>query len=270
MNRFEGKVAIVTGGAAGIGRAICEELGRRQAKMVVVADLNEEGAREVASGIMASGGKARGAYLDVTQAIKVQELVNETVSQHGQLDYMFNNAGVGVAGEFRHLKVEHLEHVLDVNLWGVIYGTAAAYQVMINQKSGHIINISSLAGLVPLPLGTSYATSKYAVMGFSTSLRIEAAKLGIKVSVVCPAFINTGIYDTTPLVGIKREGIVSELASMRIMSPERCACIILRDVERNIAIIVVPKRARLLWWLHRANPAIIGFFLAKRLGKSQA
>ena len=270
MNRFEDKVAIVTGGATGIGRAICEELGRRQVKMVIAADINGEGAQEVASAIMASGGKARGVYLDVTQAIKMQELVSDTVSQHGQLDYMFNNAGIGVGGEFRHLNLEHWRHVMDVNLWGVIYGTSAAYQVMINQKSGHIINISSLAGLVPLPMGTPYATSKHAVMGFSTSLRIEAARLGIKVSVVCPAFIKTGIYDTTPFVGLKREGAVSELASMRIMSPERCACIILRDVERNKAIIAVPKRARLLWWLHRANPAIIGFFLGKRLAKSQA
>ena len=270
MNRFEGKVAIVTGGATGIGRAICEELSRRQAKMVIVADINGEGAQEVASTITASGGKARGAYLDVTQATKVRELVSDTVSQHDQLDYMFNNAGVGVGGEFRNLNPEHWQHVLDVNLWGVIYGTSAAYQVMINQNSGHIINISSLAGLVPLPLGTPYATSKHAVVGFSSSLRVEAAKLGIKVSVVCPAFIKTGIYDTTPFIGLKREGAASVLASMRIMSPERCARIILRDVERNRAIIVVPKRARLLWWLHRANPAIIGFFLAKRLGKAQA
>ncbi len=270
MNHFEGKVAIVTGGATGIGRAICEELSRRQAKMVIVADINGEGAQEVASTIIASGGKAGGVYLDVTQDIKVQELVNDIVTQHGQLDYMFNNAGVGVGGEFRHLNPEHWRHVMDVNLWGVIYGTAAAYQAMVGQRSGHIINISSLAGLVPLPLGTPYATSKHAVMGFSTSLRIEAAKLGVKGSVVCPAFIKTGIYDTTPFVGLKREGAVSELASMRIMSPERCARIILRDVERNTAVIVVPKRARLLWWLHRANPAIIGFFLGKRLGKAQA
>ncbi|OGN91974.1 MAG: hypothetical protein A2Z75_05215 [Chloroflexi bacterium RBG_13_50_10] len=211
MNHFKGKVAIVTGGATGIGRAICEELGRSQAKMVIVADINGEGSQEVASAITASGGKARGVHLDVTQAVNVQELVNDTVSQHGQLDYMFNNAGVGVAGEFRHLNPEHWRHVLDVNLWGVIYGTSSAYQVMINQNSGHIINISSLAGLVPLPLGTPYATSKHAVMGFSTSLRIEAARLGVRVSVVCPAFINTGIYDTTPLVGLKREG-----ASIRI------------------------------------------------------
>ncbi|MBM3156825.1 MAG: SDR family NAD(P)-dependent oxidoreductase [Chloroflexi bacterium] len=266
MNHFRDKVAIVTGGATGIGRALCEELGRRQAKMVIAVDINGEGAQEVASGITTAGGKARGVYLDVTQAVKVQELVNDTVTQHGQLDYMFNNAGVGVGGEFRHLNPEHWQHVMDVNLRGVIYGTEAAYRVMVSQHSGHIINISSLAGLLPLPLGTPYATSKHAVMGFSTSLRIEAAKLGVKVSVVCPAFIKTGIYDRTPFIGLQREGAVSQLASMRIMSPERCARIILRDVERNLAIIIVPKRARLLWWLHRANPAIISYFLGRRLG----
>ncbi len=267
MNHFEGKVAIVTGGAAGIGRAICEELSRRQAKMVIVADINSVDAEQVASAIIAAGGRARGVHLDVTQASKMQELVDETVSQHGRLDYMFNNAGVGVGGELRHLGLEHWQHVLDVNLWGVIYGTSAAYRAMINQSSGHIINISSLAGLVPLPLGTPYATSKHAVVGFSTSVRVEAARLGIKVSVVCPGFIKTRIYDTTPFIGVTREGAVSALASMRIMSAEKCARIILRDVERNIGIIVVPTRARLLWWLHRVNPTVIGFLLQKRIGK---
>ena len=217
--------------------------------------------------IIAAGGRARGVHLDVTQASKMQALVDETVSQHGRLDYMFNNAGVGVGGELRHLGLEHWQHVLDVNLWGVIYGTSAAYRAMINQSSGHIINVSSLAGLVPLPLGTPYATSKHAVVGFSTSVRAEAARLGIQVSVVCPGFIKTRIYDTTPFIGVTREGAVSALASMRIMSAEKCARIILRDVERNIGIIVVPTRARLLWWLHRINPTIIASVLQKRISK---
>ncbi len=267
MNQFEDKVAIVTGGALGIGRSLCQELARKNARMVIVADIDGEGAQQVASDIIASGGRALGAHLDVARGSEVQALVNKTVAEQGRLDYMFNNAGIGVGGEFRHLTLEHWQHVLDVNIWGVIYGSQAAYQVMVSQGYGHIINISSLAGLLPLPLGTPYATSKHAVVGFSTALRIEAARLGIRVSVVCPAFIGTGIYDRTPLVGLKREGVVSELASMRIMSPEQCARIILRDTERNIAIIVVPTRARLFWWLQRANPAIVSFVLAKRLNK---
>ncbi|MCK5556949.1 MAG: SDR family NAD(P)-dependent oxidoreductase, partial [Candidatus Hydrogenedentes bacterium] len=92
MDRFKDKVAIVTGGASGIGRALCEELGRRGA-VVVVADINAEGAEQVASGIAASGGRARAAHLDVSRGEDVRKLVAETVSEHGRLDYMFNNAG---------------------------------------------------------------------------------------------------------------------------------------------------------------------------------
>jgi short-subunit dehydrogenase len=119
---------------------------------------------------------------------------------------MFNNAGVGLVGEVRDLDLEHWQQLLSVNLWGAIYGTISAYQVMVQQGTGHIINVSSIAGLVPTPLGTPYATSKHALVGLSTSLRAEAAGLGVRVSVVCPAFVRTGIYDRNRYVGLRREG----------------------------------------------------------------
>ena len=213
MDHFENKVAIVTGGASGIGRALCEELGHRGAAMVVVADINAEGAQQVASAITTAGGQARAAHLDVSRADDVQKLINETASEHGRLDFMFNNAGIALGGEVRDTGLEHWQRILDVNLWGVIYGTKAAYQVMVKQGFGHIVNTASLGGLIPEPMATAYATTKHAVVGLSTSLRAEAAELGVNVSVVCPGFVQTRALDTATYVGIKREDAISEMSS---------------------------------------------------------
>jgi len=271
MDHFENKVAIVTGGASGIGRALCEELGQREAAMVVVADINAEGAGQVASAINTAGGQARAAHLDVSRAEDVQKLIDETALEHGRLDFMFNNAGIALGGEVRDTDLEHWQRILDVNLWGVIYGTKAAYQVMVKQGFGHIVNTASLGGLIPEPMATAYATTKHAVVGLSTSLRAEAAELGVNVSVVCPGFVQTRALDTATYVGIKREDAISEMSSsMKMMDAADCARVILRGVERNKAIITDTALTRLLWWLYRLSPAVLGPFLQKGVSDMRA
>jgi NAD(P)-dependent dehydrogenase (short-subunit alcohol dehydrogenase family) len=133
--------------------------------MVVVADINAGGAGQVASTITTASGRARAAHLDVSRAEDVQKLIDETASKHGQLDFMFNNAGIAMGGEVRDMDLEHWRRILDVNLWGVIYGTTAAYRVMTQQGFGHIVNTASLGGLIPEPMATAYATTKHAVVG---------------------------------------------------------------------------------------------------------
>jgi len=210
MDAFKEKIAIVTGGASGIGRALCEQLCQLGAT-VLVADVNEEGAGQVASGINKTGGRARAVHLDVAQEEKVQKLIDETVSEHGRLDYMFNNAGICVIGEERDVSLDHWRSVLDVNLFGVIYGTTAAYSLMVKQGFGHIVNTASLAGLIPATQEISYTASKYAVVGISNALRMEGADLGVKVSVVCPGFVQTGIYDASLAVNVDKKKLVARI-----------------------------------------------------------
>jgi NAD(P)-dependent dehydrogenase (short-subunit alcohol dehydrogenase family) len=256
MNPFKDKVAIVTGGASGIGRAICQALGRREAAAVIVADINTAGARQTAAAITAAGGRADTADLDVSLAEAVQNLVDETVSAHGRLDYMFNNAGIGIVGDARDMALEHWRHLLDINLWGVIYGTTSAYQVMVKQGFGHIVNTASAGGLFPLPLATAYATSKYGIVGLSTSLRIEAAELGVKVSVVCPGGVQTGIIDSVTLLKINRAEALSKFPASLFMDAGKCADVVLRGVARNKAIIMVTAYAHLGWWFYRLFPGL--------------
>lgn len=256
MSLFQNKVAVVTGGASGIGQALCEELARRGAA-VVVADIDSQRAQHVASAIAAQGGRAESAEVDVADVKQMETLVAQTVSRHGQLDYFFNNAAIGVVGELRDLVPEHWRRPVDVNLLGVGYGTMAAYIVMVRQGSGHIVNVASLAGLMPSPILTPYATSKWAVVGFSTSLRVEAASLGVKVSVACPSMVRTNFPDGTAYVNVSKEEYLKKLPWRLMMEPGDAARAILRGVARNRAIIVCPWHGRLLWWCQRHFPWLL-------------
>jgi NAD(P)-dependent dehydrogenase (short-subunit alcohol dehydrogenase family) len=264
MERFRDSVAVVTGAASGLGRALSEELGRRGA-VVLVSDLDEAGARAVAEGISAAGGRAFAAALDVRDAEAVQKLITETAAAHGRLDYVFNNAGLAVSGEVRDLGLEHWHKVLDVNLWGVIHGVHAAYPLMVEQRSGHIVNIASLAGLVGFPSSIPYVASKSAVVGLSLSLRTEGEALGVKVTAVCPGFVQTAIFDSGTYVRSQMKDVV-RLVPFKMMPAPAAAEAILRGVSRNQAVIVFPFYARFLWWLTRIHSSLASPIHRKAIG----
>ena len=253
MTTFKDRVAIVTGGASGIGRGLCEELGRLGA-VVIVADLDDHGAQLVASTITAAGGRASSAHVDVSRAEQVQKLVEIAAAEHRRLDYMLNNAGIGFWGEVRDMSLEQWHQLIDVNLWGVVYGSTAAYSVMIKQGFGHIVNTASLAGLVSVSTATPYAAAKHGVVGFSISLREEAADLGVKITVVCPGQVRTPFHDSLTLANVHRNGPQSPSGAV---DGRQAARIILKGVTRNKRIIVFPLRARLTWIKYRFLPALI-------------
>ncbi len=257
MEIFRDRTAIVTGGASGIGKGLCGELSRHGAN-VVVADLNVEGARSVAAGLNGAGGRAVAVKLDVTIEEDVRGLVDKTAADYGKLDYIFNNAGIGIGGEVQDMNLGHWKRITDVNMWGVVYGTLAAYPVMVRQGSGHIVNTASGAGLVPSPLLTAYSMTKHAVVGLSTGLRAEGAELGVKVSVVCPGFIDTPIFDSSEYVNTSKENAWAVIPPrLKAMRAEDCARAALRGVARNRGIIPVQAPAYILWWLNRLSPKIV-------------
>ena len=261
MECFREKVAIVTGGASGIGRTVCEALGRYGAS-IIVADIDAQGAREVTGSISRNGGRAWPARLDVREDEEIRKLIDETVAGHGRLDYMFNNAGIDIGGETRDLLPEHWSRLFDVNLMGVVYGTRAAYALMVRQGHGHIVNTASLCGIMPIPLQVPYATAKHAVVGLSTSLRAEAAGLGVKVSVFCPGVVRTPLIEKSMVVNSSMNEMLS-LSPMKAMDVNDAVRVLLRGVARNQAIIVCPLDSRMSWWLYRLSPGLMDRLLGK-------
>ena len=261
MNAFKDNIAIITGAGSGIGAALAMALGRAGA-CVICTDRDPATATRTAQDIRGAGGRASAHALDVTDAEAVEALVQKVVEEHGRLDLMFNNAGISVAGEARDLEMSHWRAVLDVNLMGVVHGVHAGYRQMARQGHGHIINVASLAGLIPFPTNVPYATSKHAVVDLSLSLRAEGADLGVKVSAVCPGFIQTGIFTATPFVKVDRERAMRNLPFTPLPSA-RAAEEILRGVSRNDALIVFPRYARWIWRLHRLSAGLLNAFHLK-------
>ncbi len=252
---FKNKVAIITGGASGIGRALSETLAR-QGATVIVTDINGKMAEEAARSIEMAGGRAQAMILDVTNYTAVKNLVDSVADKYQRLDFVFNNAGVVISGETHSMSPDDWSHIVNVNLWGVINGVQAAYSLMAGQGFGHIINIASTAALVPWPGTTAYAATKHGVLGLSTSLRAEAADLGVQVSAVCPGFIDTDIYENATFINMDRERVLKNLPSWMRMSVQKCIRIILRGVTRNKAIVLVGWNVRLLWFCYRLVPLL--------------
>jgi NAD(P)-dependent dehydrogenase (short-subunit alcohol dehydrogenase family) len=264
----------VTGAGSGIGAALAEALARRGSH-VVVADVDGADAEAVARGIRARGGTAAARTVDVRAFSEVDGLVRETVAERGRLDYLFNNAGIGVVGEVVDYTVEAWDRILGVNLHGVIHGVQAAYPVMVRQGFGHVVNTASIAGLTTWPGMASYSVTKHAVVALSRVLRAEAEAHGVRVSALCPGVIRTpllqggkhGIF-VGPIPESRQRALAeSVLERLRPMPAAAFAEKALARIARNAAIIIVPAWWRVFWWMERAAPAAT-LWLA-RLGVEQ-
>ncbi|HXY39157.1 MAG TPA: SDR family oxidoreductase [Vicinamibacteria bacterium] len=256
---FAGQVALVTGGTSGIGLELGRQLARRGAS-VVLAGRRLEVAEAEATAIRGAGGQAEAARLDVTDATAFAAVVQEVTGRHGRLDFLFNNAGVSLAGGARRYTREDWELVLGVNLHGVVNGVQAVYPLMIAQGHGHLVNVASLAGLVP-SFGPAYTASKHAVVALSLSLRPEAARFGVRVSVVCPGFVDTPLLFEN-VAHAERQRLASRqdlprAFGVKAMPVEKAVSEMLRSVERNRPLIVVTPHAKLLWRLYRLFPLLV-------------
>ena len=255
-----GTVAFVTGGASGIGAALATKLADGGAS-VWIADRQLDAARELAQRLNSGGANAHAIELDVRSYPSFERAVAEAVQQSGRIDYLFNNAGIGVGGEVDTYTLDDWNDVFDVNLRGVVHGIQAVYPIMIRQRSGHIVNTASLAGLVAAPGSASYTATKHAVVGISKVLRVEGERHGIRVSVLCPGAIRTpiltgGQYGRMTKTGASDEELLKFWEPFRPMAPEKFAERALRAVLRGDAIIVVPAWWKALWYLDRLSPAL--------------
>ena len=263
LRTYEGSVAIVTGAASGIGKAIALELARRGCE-VMIADIDVAESDAVVAAIHVSGGRASASALDVADHSAVKALVDRTMADNGRLDYLFNNAGIGVTGDAAEYTLESWRRIVEVNFMGVVHGVHAAYPAMIQQGFGHIVNIASTAGLLPSPSMVSYSATKHAVVGLSRALRIEAHSRGVRVSAVCPGVIRTPMLQggkhgilLMPLAETEQRKFIGEFfEAFRPMDPDVFARRMLDRVARNEGSIVIPGWWKVLWWLDRVFPGV--------------
>lgn len=181
--------------------------------------------------------------VDVTFQEQVQRAVEDTVEEAGRLDFLFNNAGIGGTLPYETVTLDDWENIIDVNLWSVIYGVHTAVPIMLKQGSGHIINTSSIAGIVPLPFQALYSLTKFGVTGLTESLRYEYAEKGLHFSTVCPSNIATPIFKKSIDGTVHDEANIPDDAIPADLTAE----LILDKVAEKQGIIIVPEELEKLW-----------------------
>lgn len=218
---LDGKAALVTGASRGIGRAIALRLASEGAKVAINFAGNQKAAEEVKSEIEANGGEAILVQANVADPAAVEAMFAKVVEAFGTVDILVNNAGITCDGLLLRMKDEDFEAVIDTNLKGVFYCTKAAAKLMMKKRSGRIVNMSSVVGLIGNAGQTNYAASKAGVLGFSKSAAKELAARGITVNMVAPGFIDTDM--TAVLADKVKEAMVKEIPLRRMGRPEDVA-----------------------------------------------
>jgi NAD(P)-dependent dehydrogenase (short-subunit alcohol dehydrogenase family) len=262
VKSFENKVAAITGAGSGIGRALAVELGRHKCD-VALSDVNEQGLLDTVEQVRGLGVHVTSQRVDVADREAVHAWADQVVDEHGKANLIFNNAGVALASTVEGMSYGDFEWLMDVNFWGVVHGTKAFLPHLKASGDGHIINISSVFGLVGIPSQSAYNSAKFAVRGFTESLRqeLDMMSYGVSASSVHPGGIKTGIARSSRIDRSVRDLGISDTDSRErfeksfITGADKAARVILDGVRRNQRRILVGPDARVFDWVVRLLPS---------------
>ena len=264
MKSFKDKVAVITGAGSGIGRAIAMQLASEGARLAL-SDVNETALAETMR-LLAPNAVARAYRLDVSSREAVFAHAEQVHADFGTVHLLFNNAGTTLVGTFEHQTIEEMRWLIDINLWGVIYGTKAFLPMMLEQREGCIVNLSSVFGLIGFPTHSAYNISKFGVRGLTECLWSELEGTGVEAICVHPGGINTG-FDTrsrmSAAAGQQEQAMKARAATIMVTTPADCASAILDGVRRGRRRIVTGRHSRLLSWLPRLLPSSYPRFLKR-------
>lgn len=218
---LENKVAIITGAGSGFGRATAELYAKEGAKVVVV-DYNEETAMETVKAIQGSGGEAVSVKADVSQEADIKNAIQTAVDTYGQIDILFNNAGIYVPGTVEETTMEDWNHSLNVNITALFL--ASKYSIpYLKETNGNIINTASAGGIIGFPNAISYAATKGAVISFTRAMAVDYAESGVRVNAICPGTGETGMTKDLLEIDEIYQGFVSPIPMKRLGKPHDVA-----------------------------------------------
>ncbi|MFC6053604.1 short-chain dehydrogenase [Acinetobacter sp. Ac_877] len=262
MNNFQNKVAAITGAGSGIGQQLAVLLAKEGCHLSL-SDVNEQGLIETVEKLKETDVRVTIKKLDVSDRFAVQEWAEETVKDHGSVNMIFNNAGVALASTVEGASYEELEWIVNINFWGVVYGTKEFLPLIKQTGDGHIVNISSLFGLTAQPTQSAYNATKFAVRGFTESLRQELDMENCGVSALCvhPGGIRTNIAnaartnESLKSLGINPEKSAKSFNKFLRCPPEEAARQILEAVKKDKRRLLIGNDAKALDLLQRLLPA---------------
>ncbi|WP_315813826.1 SDR family oxidoreductase [Bradyrhizobium sp. SZCCHNR2028] len=276
MTIIRGASAAVTGAASGIGRALAQELAARGCDLAL-ADRDEAGLASLAAELAASGRKVTTHRLDVSDVAAVNQFAEDAVRAHPGLNIVVNNAGVALFGSFAEIDQAEMDWLFNINFWGVVHGTRAFLPHLSRQREAHVVNLSSIFGIIAPPGQSAYAAAKFAVRGFSESLRHELTAAGspVRLSVVHPGGIATAIARNARAGqgmtdNARRVQAIERFERLARTSPRDAALRIIEGVERNEPRILIGGDARFMDLLQRFMPGTYWRVMAKRLEKAAA
>jgi short-subunit dehydrogenase len=269
VKTLKGRVAVVTGAASGIGRALALRLADEGCDLAVV-DRDAAGLESVAGEIRGRGRRASVHALDVARRDLLAALPGEVIAAHGQVHILINNAGVALSGTLAENSVEDLDWIVDINFWGVVLGCKHFLPHLAKQDEAHIVNLSSLFGLIGLPAVGAYCATKAAVRSYSETLSAELHGTGITVTSVHPGGVRTNIMRNARMEDEEGRTEAIEMFNRFGVTPDRAAARIVSAIKRGRSRLLICRETYVADWLKRLAPVGVNRFVAHAWRRNQA
>lgn len=261
MKNLKGKVAAITGAGSGIGQALAVELAKHGCH-VAISDINESGLQETEQQAKSDGVEVHSSLLDVASKDAVYEWADKVANEMGGVNLVFNNAGVSLSETIESMSYENFEWLMNINFWGVVYGTKAFLPHLKASGEGHVVNISSVFGMIGVPSQAAYNAAKFAVKGFTECLReeMELDEGNVKVTCVHPGGIKTNIMRSSRLGNVGKAGTSDKDRAVKMFdraartTPEQAAKVIVDGVKKDKPRVLIGNDARMIDAMQRLLP----------------